>query len=58
MFSKQQRSGIFLLLLLIASLLCIRCIRFSEEDAFNISAMENIPIQMELDSLRLIEIEN
>lgn len=58
-FSKQQRSGILLLLLLIVSLLCVYWfIDFSEEDTLDTSSAEIVSIQNELDSLRLIAIEN
>ena len=58
-FNKQQRSGILLLLLLIITLLCIYWfVDFSEEDTFDVSSAEIVSIQSELDSLRLIEIEN
>lgn len=58
-FSKQQRSGILLLLFLIISLLCIYWfVDFSEEDTFDISSAEIVSIQNELDSLRLVEIES
>lgn len=58
-FSRQQRSGILLLLLLIVSLLCVYWfVDFSEEDTFDISSAEIVSIQNELDSLRLAAIEN
>ena len=58
-FNKQQRSGILLLLLLIISLLCVYWfVDFSEEDTFDISSAEIVSAQKELDSLRLVEIEN
>lgn len=58
-FNKQQRSGILLLLLLIVSLLCVYWfVDFSEEDTFDVSSAEIVSAKKELDSLRLIEIEN
>ena len=58
-FSKQQRSGILLLLLLIVSLLCVYWfVDFSEEDTLDISSSEIVSMQKEIDSLRTIEIEN
>ncbi|SRX74817.1 ComEA family DNA-binding protein [Aequorivita antarctica] len=58
-FNKQQRSGIFLLLLLIVSLLCVYWfVDFSEEDTFDTSSLEIVSMQKELDSLRLVEMEN
>ena len=57
-FSKQQRSGILLLLLLIVALLCIYWfVDFSEEDTLDISSAI-VAVQKEMDSLRLVEIEN
>ncbi|CAM3455647.1 ComEA family DNA-binding protein [Aequorivita lipolytica] len=58
-FSKQQRSGILLLLLLIISLMCVYWfVDFSEEDTFDTSSAEIVSLQKEMDSLRLVEIEN
>ncbi|MBK5214863.1 MAG: helix-hairpin-helix domain-containing protein [Flavobacteriaceae bacterium] len=58
-FNKQQRSGILLLLLLIISLFCIYWfVDFSEEDTLDTSSTEIVSIQNELDSIRLVEIEN
>lgn len=60
-FNKQQRSGILLLLLLIIALLGVYWfVDFSEEEeeAFDVSSPEIVSIQKELDSLRLVEIEN
>lgn len=58
-FSKQQRSGILLLLLLIVSLLCVYWfVDFSEEDTLDISSSEIVSMQKEIDSLRTVEIEN
>ena len=58
-FSKQQRSGILLLLLLIISLFCIYWfVDFSEEDTFDTSSAEIVSMQKDLDSLRFVEIEN
>jgi DNA uptake protein ComE-like DNA-binding protein len=57
-FSKQQRSGILLLLLLIISLFCVYWfVDFSEENTFDTSSAEIVSIQKEIDSLRLVEIE-
>lgn len=57
-FNRQQRSGIFLLLLLLISLLCFYWfVDFTEEDSFDISSPEIVSLQNELDSLRLIGIE-
>ncbi len=58
-FTKQQRSGILLLLLLIISLLCVYWfVDFSEEDTFDVTSEEIIAAQKEIDSLRLVAIEN
>ncbi len=58
-FSKQQRSGILLLLVLIVSLLCVYWfVDFSEEDTLDISSSEIVSMQKEIDSLRTVEIEN
>ncbi len=58
-FNKQQRSGILFLLLLIVTLLSVYwLIDFSEEDTFDISSAEIVSIQRQLDSLRLVELEN
>ncbi|QAA82946.1 helix-hairpin-helix domain-containing protein [Aequorivita sp. H23M31] len=58
-FNRNQRSGILLLLLLIISLLCIYWFAdFSEEDTLDTSSAEIVAIQKELDSLRLVELEN
>ena len=58
-FNKQQRSGVLLLLLLIVALLSVYWFMdFSEEDTFDTSSTEIVSIQKELDSLRLVEIEN
>ncbi len=58
-FSKQQRSGILLLLLLIVSLLCVYWfVDFSEEDTLDVSSSEIVSMQKEIDSLRTVEIEN
>jgi DNA uptake protein ComE-like DNA-binding protein len=57
-FSKKQRSGILLLLLLIISLLCVFWfVDFSKENTLDTSSAEIVSIQKELDSLRLVEIE-
>ncbi|MEM0519306.1 ComEA family DNA-binding protein [Aequorivita flava] len=58
-FSKQQRSGILLLLLFIVALLCVFWfVDFSEEDVLDTTSTEIILLQNELDSLRLVAIEN
>lgn len=58
-FSKQQRSGILLLLLLIVSLLFVYWfVDFSEEDTLDVSSSEIVSMQKEIDSLRTVEIEN
>jgi DNA uptake protein ComE-like DNA-binding protein len=58
MFSKKQRSGIFLLLLLIIVFQCIYFfVDFSSED-IPINNKELERYQNEIDSLRLVEIEN
>ncbi|MDC8000143.1 helix-hairpin-helix domain-containing protein [Aequorivita todarodis] len=58
-FSRQQRSGVLLLLLLVISLLCVYWfVDFSEKDTFDVSSAEIVSMQKELDSLRLVEIEN
>ncbi|SRX54749.1 helix-hairpin-helix domain-containing protein [Aequorivita sp. CIP111184] len=58
-FNKQQRSGVLLLLLLIVLLLCVYWfVDFSEEDTFDTSSAEIVAMQKELDSLRLVEMEN
>ena len=58
-FSKQQRSGILLLLLLIVSLLCVYWfVDFSEEDTLDISSSEIVSMRKEIDSLRTVEIES
>lgn len=57
-FNKQQRNGIFLLLLLIVALLCVFWfVDFSEEDRLNTSSVEIVSLQKEIDSLRLVELE-
>ncbi|WP_139856223.1 helix-hairpin-helix domain-containing protein [Aequorivita sinensis] len=57
-FSKQQRSGILFLLLLIVTLLCLFWfVDFSESESFDTSSEEITSIKNEIDSLRLIEIE-
>lgn len=58
-FSKQQRSGVLLLLLLITALICVYWfVDFSQEDILDTSSPEIVILQNELDSLRLVEIEN
>lgn len=57
-FNRQQRSGIFLLLFLLISLLCLYWfVDFKEEDSFDISSPEIVSFQKELDSLRLVGVE-
>ena len=57
-FSKQQRSGILLLLFFIIALLFVFWfVDFSEENTLDTSSAEIVAIQKELDSLRLVEIE-
>jgi len=57
-FNRQQRSGIFLLLFLLISLLCFYWfVDFKEEDSFDISSPEIVSFQKELDSLRLLGVE-
>lgn len=57
-FSKQQRSGILLLLLLTVSLTGVYCfVDFSEKEALNISSAEIVSLQKEIDSLSLVAIE-
>lgn len=56
-FSKNQRSGIFILILLIIILQCVPFfIDFSSED-IQINQTEFAQFQKEIDSLRLVEIE-
>ena len=58
MFSKKQRSGIFLLLLLIVALQCLYFfVDFSSKEVV-VDENELIKYQNELDSLRKVEIEN
>ncbi|WP_026452751.1 ComEA family DNA-binding protein [Aequorivita capsosiphonis] len=64
-FNKQQRSGILLLLLLIIALLCVywymdfsSSADRSDENTLDTSSEEIVSIQKELDSLRIVEIEN
>ena len=58
MFTKGQQSGIFLLVLLIVGLLCVYFfVDFSSNDnEFNND--EIVQFQKEIDSLKLVEIEN
>src|SRR5690554_2519702 len=57
-FTKQQRKGIVLLLLLIISLMCVYWfVDFSDEDLLDLDSEEIVAVQRELDSLRSIEIE-
>lgn len=58
-FNRQQRNGIVLLLFFIAALLYIFWfIDFSDEDTLDITSAEVLSLQKEIDSLRLVEIEN
>lgn len=58
MFSKKQRSGIFLLLLLIVALQCLYFfVDFSSNEVV-VDENELIKYQNELDSLRKVEVEN
>lgn len=58
LFTKQQRSGIFLLLVLIVAFQCIYFfVDFSSEE-FPINKDELNRFQKEIDSLRLVEIES
>ena len=57
-FTKQQRNGIFLLLLLIVTLQCVYAfVDFSSEDII-VDSKELEIFQIEIDSLKLVEIEN
>ncbi len=57
-FTKQQRVGIFSLVVLITGLLCIyHYISFSEEPILDISSSEIVALSRQIDSLRLAEIE-
>lgn len=57
-FTKQQRNGIFLLLLLIVTLQCAYAfLNFSSED-ITVQSKELQLFQTEIDSLKLVEIEN
>lgn len=58
-FNKRQRSEILLLLVLIVSLLCAYWfLDLESEDTFDTSSAEVVSIQKELDSIRLIALEN
>jgi hypothetical protein len=58
-FSKQQRSGILLLLLFIVALLGVYWfVDFSEEDSLDTSSAEIVALQKEMDSLRSVELES
>ena len=58
MFTKGQQSGIFLLVLLIVGLLCVYfLIDFSSND-IQINDKELLKFQQEIDSIKLVEIEN
>ncbi len=58
-FNKKQRSGIFFLLLIIVVLqIVIFYSDFSSEGKIQVSQNEIIAFQHEMDSLRLVEIEN
>ena len=58
MFSKGQQSGIFLLVLLIVGLLCIYFFVDFSSDEFEFDNQEIAKFQKEIDSLKLVEIEN
>lgn len=57
LFSRQQRSGIVFLVLIITCLLGIKFFYdFSEDPLFDASSSEIVEIQKEIDSLRVLEI--
>ncbi|WP_456440322.1 ComEA family DNA-binding protein [Psychroserpens sp.] len=57
-FTKQQRSGVFVLLLLILILQCVYFfVDFSSED-FQVSQNDLAEFQAEVDSLKLLKLEN
>ncbi len=58
MFTKGQQSGIFLLVILVISLLCIYFFVDFSSDEFNYNSPEVTKFQKEIDSLKLVEIEN
>lgn len=58
MFSKGQQSGIFLLILLIIGLLCVYFFVDFSSDEFEFDNQEIAKFQKEIDSLKLVEIEN
>ncbi|MCT4629253.1 helix-hairpin-helix domain-containing protein [Winogradskyella sp.] len=57
-FSNQQRNGIFLLLLIIVALQCIYAFVDFSKDETPVNTDELNAFRNELDSLRLVEIEN
>ena len=58
MFTKGQQSGVFLLVLLIVGVLCVYFfVDFSSEE-FEFDNQEIAKFQKEIDSLKLVEIEN
>jgi len=58
MFTKGQQSGIFLLVLLIVGLLCVYFFFDFSSDDFEYDNQEITNFQKEIDSLKLVEIEN
>jgi len=57
-FSNKQRSGIFLLLFLIVILQCVYFFASFSSEEISINQLELKRFQNEIDSLRLVEIEN
>ncbi|WP_243472588.1 ComEA family DNA-binding protein [Winogradskyella sp. MH6] len=57
-FTNQQRNGIFLLLIIIIAMQCIYAFVDFSDDASSVETNEIDTFRKELDSLRLIEIEN
>lgn len=57
-FSKQQRNGIFLLLLLIIVLQCVYAFVDFNSKEITVNSKELKEFQAEIDSLKLVEIEN
>ncbi|WP_134198787.1 MULTISPECIES: ComEA family DNA-binding protein [Flavobacteriaceae] len=58
MFTKQQRNGIFLLLLLIVAFQCVYFFVDFSETEIKVDENELSDFKAEIDSLRLVEIEN
>ena len=58
MFTKQQRNGIFLLLLLIVAFQCVYFFVDFSETEIKVDEKELSDFKAEIDSLRLVEIEN